>query len=245
MISYDNVFDLTKGLNLLYVEDDTSLLKETGEVFENLFSRVDTATNGEDGLKKYLSFFENHLKYYDIIVTDISMPKMNGIELIRRIYKINGNQAIIVISAHSESGYLIELVNIGVEQFLIKPHSYNTILDVLYNTSIKILKLKEIFDDNTNEIKLNNDFLWDKINSVLFHSGENIQLTKNEILLMQIFIKNRYKISTLQEIFNTLWGDNLHLASTETLKSIISRLRKKIPTVTIENVYGMGYRLVF
>ncbi|MFK5882711.1 MAG: response regulator transcription factor [Sulfurospirillum sp.] len=246
MIQYDKVFDLTKELAILYVEDDKSLLEETSEVFEDLFSQVDTVTNGEEGLKKYLSFFQDHSKYHDIVVTDISMPKMNGIELIKKIYEINKNQAIIVISAHNESEYLIELVNVGIEQFLIKPHSYNTVLDILYKTSTKILKSsKETSNSNIDKIELNSDFLWNKKDSVLFFNGNKINLTKNETLLMQIFIKNRYKVSTLEEIFNTLWEDNPHLASTETLKSIISRLRKKIYGITIENVYGLGYRLVF
>jgi len=243
VISYDKVFNLTKNLNILYVEDDIILLKETSENFENMFLKVDTATDGEEGLKKYLQFFQNNYKHYDIVITDINMPKINGIELIKKIYTENEKQSIIVISAHNESEYLLELINLGIEQFLIKPHNYNTILDVLYKTANKLLKSSQtILDKKT--IVLKNDFFWDNENNLLFHSENNIKLTKNETLLMQIFIKNRCKISTLQEIFNILWIDTPHLASTETLKSIISRLRKKIPN-TIENVYGLGYRLIF
>ncbi len=246
MISYNKVFDLTRELSILYVEDDLILVEETSEIFQNLFSHVDVAMDGEEGLNKYISFYKKNLRYYDIVVTDISMPKMNGIDLIKKIYDFNMNQAIIVISAHSESEYLIDLVNIGVEQFLIKPHDYNTVLKVLYNTSEKILKLKyQISNQESYEIKLNSDFVWNKKSSSLFFQKKKVCLTKNEILLMKIFIKNRYKISTIQEIFNVLWEDDIYLASKETLKSIISRLRKKIHPLAIENVYGMGYRLIF
>ncbi|HIP36791.1 MAG TPA: response regulator transcription factor [Crocinitomix sp.] len=243
MISYDKVFDLTKNLTILYVEDDRILLEETSENFENMFLKVDTAIDGEEGFKKYLKFFQTNSKHYDIVITDINMPKINGIDLIKKIYNENENQSIIVISAHNESQYLLDLVNLGIEQFLIKPHNYTTILDILYKTANKILKSsKIIFNVKKNE--LNNDYYWDSEDNLLFFHKENIKLTKNETLLMQIFIKNRYKISTLQEIYNILWIDTPHLASIETLKSIISRLRKKIPN-TVENVYGLGYRLIF
>lgn len=241
MISYDDVFRLTQKLNILYIEDDAVLLKETSENFKSMFSKVDTAIDGEEGLKKYLYFFQVNSKYYDIVITDINMPKLNGVELIKKIYIENEKQSIIVISAHNESEYLLDLVNLGIEQFLIKPHAYNTTLDVLYKTASKILKSSKTIPSN--KIDLDDDFFWNSEDNLLFLDGRNIKLTRNETLLMQTFIKNQYKISTLQEIFNLLWPDSPHLASSETLKSIISRLRKKIPN-TIENIYGLGYRLI-
>jgi len=243
MTSYDKTFYLTKKLTILYIEDDTILLEETSEIFENLFLKVDTAINGEEGLKKYLSYFQTNSKHYDIVITDINMPKINGIDLIKKIYLTNENQPIIVISAHNESKYLLELVNLGIEQFLIKPNNYETTLDVLYNTANKISKISNKHSDSQ-EVVLNDNYIWSKKNSSLFYNNENVKLTKNETFLMQIFIKNENKISTLEEIFNAIWQDNPHLASTETLKSIISRLRKKIPN-NIENVYGLGYRLIY
>ncbi len=246
MIQYEKVFHLTKNLSILYVEDDTSLILETNEIFENLFSIVDISLNGKDALKKYNSFYTQNNKCYDIVVTDISMPKMDGIELTKEIYKINPNQAIIVISAHSEPEYLIELVNIGIEQFLIKPYNYETILNILFKTSQKIILQQNKKNElETISVTLNKNYTWNKKESNLLKNNNIISLTKNETILMELFIKNKYKITTIEEIFTFIWGDNQHLASTETLKSIISRLRKKIPELTIENTYGLGYRLTF
>lgn len=87
MISYDKVFDLTRHLSILYVEDDTTLLKETSENFENMFLKVDTSIDGREGLEKYLQFFKTNSKHYDIVITDINMPKVNGIELIKKFIK--------------------------------------------------------------------------------------------------------------------------------------------------------------
>jgi YesN/AraC family two-component response regulator len=142
MVDYAKVFSLTKQLTLLFIEDDINFQQETKEILKDLFYHVDTALDGEEGLKKYLDFYDKNSKPYDIIVTDINMPKLNGIKLIKKIYAKNKKQPIIVLSAHNESKYLRELINIGIEQFLIKPFDYNQILELFYNVSNKILTVK-------------------------------------------------------------------------------------------------------
>nr|WP_240332190.1 response regulator transcription factor [Sulfurospirillum tamanensis] len=242
-IDYHVTAALTKNLSLLYAEDDPFFLKETQEIFKELFAHVDTASNGEEALAVYQNFKTNTGKYYDLVVTDINMPKMNGIELIKTIYTCNPDQSIIVISAHSESKYLLELINMGIEQFLLKPNNYDTMLHVLHQSASKIATNQKTIS-NSLHVKLSHNLTWNTQTSLLLDQGNVIKLTKNETLLMALFIKNHYKISTLGEIFDLLWPNEPHLASVETLKSIISRLRKKLPSVIIENIYSLGYRMV-
>jgi DNA-binding response OmpR family regulator len=243
MIDYDKVYNITKNFTILYIEDDVSFLKETKSVFEEFFDRVDTATDGVEGLEKYKQYLCANKTPYDIVITDISMPYMNGIELTKEIYNIDKNQSIIVISAHDDSKYLLELLNMGIEQFLIKPIDFDILLTVLFGASTKIKK-DETSQKDTKIIKLKAGFLWNTENSTLQKDTKIIKLTKKEILLMQILIKNAYRISTFQEIINVIYDDP-PIISAEILQPLISRLRKKIPEQTIENVYGLGYRLVF
>ena len=245
-VSYAKVFSQTKKLTLLFIEDDENFQKETNEIFKELFCKVDLAENAEIGLEKYLSHYQKQDKYYDIVITDINLPQKNGIELIKQIYKINEHQPIIVLSAHNESNYLLELINIKIEHFLIKPLDYNKILEVFFNISSKILK-ENCKNNNfeTNLVNLNNDFLWNKKDSLLYHKNKHIKLTQKEILLMQLFIKNGSKISTTQEISNTLWNKKTDLKTKNDLKPLISRFRKKINPSTIESIYGLGYKLIF
>ena len=244
MIEYNELYNQTKNLKVLYVEDDKNFQKETCEILEYFFSDVDLAYDGKDGLEKYLSYFKTNNKYYDIVITDINMPNMNGIELSKEIYKYNDQQSIIVISAHDESHYLMELVNMGIEQFLQKPIVYDKILEVLNNVSKKILSNSTDTPDAT-IVKLDENIIWDKKQNILFNKNEPIKLTKKELLLIKLFIKNNNSISTFDEIFDLLWEDEPQLASPETLLPIISRFRKKLPNNNIENIYGVGYRLNF
>jgi len=231
-----------ENMCVLYVEDNDEVRNSTSLILQRTFNNVIEAFDGEDGLEKYKKYADK----IDLVVTDINMPNMDGIEATKAIYEQNMKQAIVIISAHDESHYLLELVNIGIEQFLQKPIVYDKILEVIYNTSKKIMKSleDELIEEDTTIIKLAENSFWDKETLVLKTENQEVKLTKKEVLLMQLFIKNRSKISTDEEIFSILWDDNIHLASVEALTPIISRFRKKSP-LQIENVYGLGYRFIF
>ncbi len=108
-------------LKVLYIEDSIVVRESTLDMLEEYFLHVDTAINGEEGFYQYKKFYEKYSLYYDIVVTDINMPKMNGIEMSELILQINDEQNILIISAHNESDYLLELINMGVSNFVLKP----------------------------------------------------------------------------------------------------------------------------
>jgi len=107
--------ELTKDVKVLYVEDEENVREQTKMMFEIFFNRVDVASDGEEGLKKY----EN--EDYDIIFTDISMPKIDGLKLTEIIKSKNPHQRIIIISAYNTNDYLLKAIGLGVDGFLLKP----------------------------------------------------------------------------------------------------------------------------
>ena len=115
MNSIEKLISVSKGVSLLYVEDDRMLQQETAQLLKNFFEKIDLAQNGEEGLE----LFEPGK--YEIIITDINMPKVNGVEMVKAIRRKDRHQMIIVISAHDEPHYLIDLINEGVQHFLSKP----------------------------------------------------------------------------------------------------------------------------
>jgi YesN/AraC family two-component response regulator len=107
------------------VEDDRMLQQETAQLLKNFFEKIDLAQNGEEGLE----LFEPGK--YEIIITDINMPKVNGVEMVKAIRRKDRHQMIIVISAHDEPHYLIDLINAGVQRFLSKPIDLTELISIL------------------------------------------------------------------------------------------------------------------
>jgi len=243
MIEYSKLYNLTKKFNILYVEDDKKFREKTLEVLEYFFTNIDTASNGEDAYQKYLEYFTLNQKNYDMVITDITMPKLNGLELTKKIYAYNPDQLVIVISAYDSADYLLEFVNIGIEHFLVKPFELESIFEVLHNASLKLLKKEESFVVNQ-IIELDSTFSWDSKSLKLLRDEKEVRLTKKEILLMQLFCQKLNQVVSLEELYITLWGDDRHLASPSSLNPIISRLKKKLPLDSIKSIYGFGYRLV-
>ncbi len=126
------VYEYTKDLTVLYVEDNESLRASTHKVFDNFFKHVDIAIDGDDGLEMYLSYRKEQGQYYDLVITDINMPVMDGIEMSKEILVHNSAQSIIFITAHNESSYLLEAIKMGASGFLIKPLKIDEFANMLY-----------------------------------------------------------------------------------------------------------------
>jgi len=130
---------LDKALTLLYVEDDASVREATLSLLQHFFHTIITAVDGEDGFEKYLL---NH-EHIDLVITDITMPKRNGVEMIRMIREKNPDVPILVISAHTEFHYFIQTIDVGVDGYLLKPLKSEQFLRTLSKCIHKINLQKE------------------------------------------------------------------------------------------------------
>jgi len=108
-------------LSILYVEDSEMVRNSTMLIMESYFAHIDVAVDGEEGYEQYLRYHQEYNRYYDIVFTDLNMPRMDGIGLSEAILKKHPSQNIVVISAHDESEYLIKLINLGISNFILKP----------------------------------------------------------------------------------------------------------------------------
>jgi len=226
---------LSRELSLLYVEDDKTLRDETYKLMSQLFKTVHLAEDGEDGLTLYKQFFLDTGNYYNIVLSDIKMPKLDGIGLSRAIFDINSEQKIIVVSAHSEKDYLVNLINIGVNAFIEKPFSDN-IFEVLY-------KMCSTFQ-NESSINLGDGYCYSSFRKVILFNDEEIMLSDNEIKFLELLLNNSNQSFMAEDIFNHLYYDNVEKEfSSDSIKSLVKRLRKKIPKNLILNSYQSGYRL--
>jgi len=117
--------NIAADIRLLYVEDDDNVRRSIHETLSFFFKNIDLAINGAEGLELYKK------NSYDLVLSDIQMPKMNGIEMTRRIKEINNQQMIMIISAHDEADYLMQLINLGVHSFVLKPVEIEKLIETL------------------------------------------------------------------------------------------------------------------
>ncbi len=121
----NHIIQCSKGMSILYVEDEQSIRENTKLLLETIFSNVQTAGNGLEGLNLYKE------SLFDIVITDILMPEMNGVNMVKKIKEINPNQSIIITSACEDSNYLLELINLAVAQFILKPIQTEQLINIL------------------------------------------------------------------------------------------------------------------
>lgn len=137
MIDIIELKKICQTLRVLYVEDDEELRRSVLRYLQKLFKDVDAAYDGEDGLSKY------HSGEYDIVLTDIKMPKMDGLKMTEEIKKINSNQELVILSAHTEHSYFLDAIHLGISDYILKPIDYEQMNAVLYKVSNRIHIFKE------------------------------------------------------------------------------------------------------
>jgi len=235
LINIKELKQLSKHLTLLYVEDDSDIRQETYELLKHFFHSISVAVDGKEGLEIYKNNFLDTRKYHDIVLSDIQMPNLNGVELSRAIQKINSQQKIIIISAHSDKKNLIELINLGIHSFIEKPFNHDHLFSMLYKVCC-LLRADSI-------LNLSNEIQYDRgCKKLMTSEQEEIALSDNELKLLELFTNHNNQTFSTVEIFNHLYYDKPEKEfSEDSIKSLIKRFRKKLPKNTILNNRQLGY----
>lgn len=148
MMSRADLLPYTQSLHVLYVEDDEMVREIHTRMLVRLFKSIELASDGQEGLEKAQS------GQYDIIISDIRMPKMTGITMCREIKEQFPEQHIIITSASDDSDGLIELIDIGVDHFILKPIERDKLNQVIYRIAKQIYdaKMADIYRSQLEEI---------------------------------------------------------------------------------------------
>jgi len=133
--SVEQIRVLGSSLNILYAEDDSLIREQVESLLKRIFVNVDSVSNGEEAYLLYQS------KEYDIVLTDLAMPKLDGLELSKKIMSDNPQQQIMIISAHRDVDQLVKLIDLGVSAFILKPINIQKFIQKIH------LKVKEIYAD--------------------------------------------------------------------------------------------------
>jgi len=115
----------TQNLSVLYVEDENDTREQISQILQLFFNKVFIAENGEEALEIY------KINDIDLLMTDLTMPKMDGLALIEKIRSINHNQHIVVLTAHNSSDNLMQTIDLQLDGFLLKPMKMDKMLKLL------------------------------------------------------------------------------------------------------------------
>ncbi|PHO12073.1 DNA-binding response regulator [Malaciobacter marinus] len=218
--------NVLKEFKVLLVEDEVNIAKLLKDAIGDYFFSFTLAKNGQEGLEKM------KIIKPDIIITDIMMPKLDGLAMTKKIKQIDDSIPVIVLSAFSEKEKLLNAIDIGITKYFIKPFDPDEVLDYLISLATKLDK-KKVF-------KLSEDLYFDRNKNNLFDKNDKIiNLTKREKDFLYLLIKSHPNSVSVEKIKKTLW--EREEATDERLRTFIKRIRAKTSKTLIKNISGQGY----
>jgi len=218
---------------VLFVEDEEATRKNYVTYLRMFFSEVYEASDGEEAYQLYQDIKP------DIMILDVNIPKLNGLDLLKKIREKDYITKAIMFTAHSDQKFLMQAVSLQLTKYLVKPVSRKELKDALNFTieellSYKITPVKKIdFKDN---------YSWNTELKELKHHNIVIDITVKEKNLLALLFSHKDKVFSYDEIFQSVW-DFEESISFNSLKNMIKRLRKKLPEDTILNIFNEGYKI--
>ena len=219
---------ILNNLTVLIVENEGDGKKIVQEVMRDKFEKVITAQNGDEGLKKFKKYNPN------MVITDVFMPIMNGLDMAKSIKEMSKDTPIIVFSTNSEKETLLKAIDVGIDKYVLKPIDLDDFLVTLENVAKNKI-------ETANIIQVTNGYSFNKIKRVLIRDGVEISLTKKELAFISLLIKRLGTLVLHDEIKNVVWvGESVTEAA---IRTFVKRVRDKVGSNFIKNVPGLGYKI--
>ena len=221
--------NINKNIKILYVEDD-EIARENGvEYLQNFFEQIYEAKDAITALQLYEKYQP------DIIITDIQMPKLNGLEFVKRIRQKDKKTQIIIITAFCDKDYLLKAIELGLVKYLVKPVKEKEFEEALY------LCIDNLENCESNIVKLDENTFFDMFNKNLVVDSEIVKLRTKELAFLELLLKNKNRYVSYNEIENFVWDDSV--MTKDALKTLVKNLKTKIPKNLILNLTNSGYKI--
>lgn len=221
-------------MRILLVEDEIALCEALTQIFHTNKYIVDTCNDGESGLDNALSGI------YDMIVLDVMLPKMNGLEVLHEIRKNKLNTPVLLLTAKDTIADKVKGLDVGADDYMTKPFSSDELL----------ARIRSLYRRNANVI-FENVLTWSDLTLnlstyELFCGQNSFKLGLKEFSMMELFLKNGSRILSKETLIVKIWGYESD-AENNNVEVYVSFLRKKLAhmhsKVAIKTVRGVGYCL--
>jgi DNA-binding response OmpR family regulator len=221
------MYQSLKNIKVLLAEDEKKLSKLMKDAIGEYFQEFIVVDNGEKVLKVY----KKHKP--DILITDILMPKLDGLELLKKLREKSEKLPIIILSAHSDTEKLLKAIEYGATRYFIKPLDPDDLLDYLSTLTKKLEERKSI--------ALLAPFFFSSEKKLLYLNNEILKLTKREIDFISLLLNEPDYIANNELIKKSLWSQEE--VSNERLRTFIRRLRNKTSKELIKSNSSLGYSI--
>ncbi|WP_459816659.1 response regulator transcription factor [Campylobacter concisus] len=225
MQEYD-ILDVLSNKKVLCLEDEEAILRNICASLELFFAEVKGVIDGFDALELAMS------GAYDVLVLDISVPNIDGLEIAKKVRAINQKIPIVILSSHVEQEYLWRAVELKITRYLAKPYDKKSFIKALEDVAFELV-------GRTPTIRINDELEYDFGKKALYVNGEISHLSKSESKLLEYFLNNKNKTITYEQIFDYIW--DYEQPTKEAIKTIVKELRRKLGKDVIKNLYGVGY----
>jgi two-component system response regulator ChvI len=228
--------------NIFLIDDDKNILTSVSMLLESEGYKVKTFSDGESGLKAIL---ENHP---DIAVVDIKMPRLDGIELLKKLRKTSDMPIIFLTSKDTEIDELLGL-KIGADDYITKPFSQRILIEririLIKRDELKNIKKKNKIDDK-NSLRTGNIFL-DTEKYMCKWKNKTVNLTVTEFLLIKSLVKNTGVVKSRDQLILSAFGEDKENIDDRAIDHHFKRIRKKFKNAdnnfnSIVTIYGGGYK---
>ncbi len=228
---------MEKNYSILYAEDNIVVRKNYLVFLKNYFEKIYEAGDGKEALKIYKD------KKPDILLIDITMPELNGLELIRKIREVDTKTPIIILSAHSHKEFLFKAIKLNLIDYLIKPVNRNEFKRVIELAIKKVSNEKYLQEED--KIFINKSSYWNRKTRLFFHKKKIVDLTKNERILFELLLENKNMVVKPSQITSYIWDIQKNNVNDASIRNLVKRLRKKLLIDVIQSIYGSGYIMSF
>lgn len=213
------------------VEDEIDLSNLIKTYLEKAGYEVTCFTKGNDAI----NYIGNDVELWilDIMLGD----DINGYDIIKEIRKTNEFVPVIFTSARDQDLDKILGLELGSDDYITKPYSSKELVLRVNNI------IKRVYKDKITTCINYDDYVIDVDKRMVFQDNQEIKMTTLEFDLLLLFLKNKEKTFSREEILNAVWGSD-YFGSDRVVDDLVRRVRKKLPKLNLDAIYGYGYRLL-
>jgi DNA-binding response OmpR family regulator len=223
-----------KEFTLLYAEDEYTTRRDHIVFLQSRFNcKIYEANNGKEALKLYKKYHPH------IVLTDITMPQMTGLELAQEIRKISKETKIIITTAHSQKEKLLEALTLNMVNYLLKPLKRKDLIQSI-DTALQTLTLAK---EKENFLYFDKDTKYNLDTQEYYTNNSLVILTLYETKLLNFLCQNKNRAVSSFDIFVSVWEDVEKEYNASSVRTLIKKLRKKLPENSLLNIYGGLYKL--